>query len=305
MTMTKANFDRIYSPVMRELFFSEFENQQKNQPDFLNLFFNVKNSIYEKEEITDIPGGDLFTEFDGTSKYDEISEGDTMWITHKKFQKGYKMYEDAVDDMVVGGATKLKDKNLDLASCGASTIQSLACEIFTHAFNSTHVGLDGLPLCSASHPYSGSGSGVQNNAGALSLTHDNVVATKALMRAYKDGNGNKMRLVQPDLLIHSDVLTERAEVIAKSMTQSDNNNMNYNVNRGLSNVAVPFFTNDYQWMLVDSRLMKRYMKWYWRKKLAFLSDFDIDDFVVKANARFRAGLGFTFWQFCYGHNASS
>lgn len=240
----------------------------------------------------------------GPINWDEFEEGDLKTFTHDVYKKGIRLTREEIEDNQVN---LMQNKVRLFAESGARTVAEHMANPLVNAFATSGKGAgaaDGLALCSAA---AGRTAGSKNlaNKGSTALDADAVTATRILMRKFKDTRG-KVLNVMPDTLIVPVDLEETAYVIAESTLKSGtaNNDANFNMNR-LNVIVEPLLKDANDWFMVDSRLARLHLHWFWRVRPEFTEDpsgdFN-DELRMKGYARFSYGADASYW--IYGHQVA-
>ena len=198
-----------------------------------------------------------------------------------------------------------------LALAAMRTREKHAASVFVNAFTDAYAGADSVGLCSAAHPYSPINASVQNNEGTYSLSYDNVVTVRRLMREFKDDRGELVP-INPRLILVPPELEEAAVQICKTMRGPDSQVpgvANYEANLvqevGIGYLVWDYLTDANAWFLIDPELGKMSLKWFDRVPLEFAMD-PTSDFTLAARFRgyMRYSYGWNDWRWVYGNNPS-
>lgn len=305
-------------PVFRELYSIEMDKKK----DYIPMMFSVESSDKAMESIEGIGGEGLlkpWTESSNQVYYSDMNELWQKYYTHIKYSGGRQIDRDFIDDLKL---TAIKDRIISLADATYKTQQMQGVEDFKNAFvtstatryNGTvysAAGPDGVALCSTAHPYSpDNATDVQSNAGTSSLSIDSWDATTVAMQEWVDDQGNLMAAM-PDTLIVAPYNRRKALQIAgingkgEGLEPGSADN-NINIYEGEINVIVnPFLTNRYAWFAADSSRMRRFHKWFNRRKPenGSITDFDTETLKYKTIGRWSYGSSHYSW--LYGHNATN
>lgn len=316
---TKLQWDPlVLQPVFREL----YEIASKNKKDYIPLMYGVESSEKDTEYLDGVGGEGLMEEWGQSGNqvfYDDINELWKKSFTMKKFSLGRQIERDFVDDLKLA---EIRNRITGLADAVYKTQQYQAVETFNNAFLTSTAtdfrgrtynaaGVDGVALCSASHPYSPKDSTTQSNITTNSLSIDAWDSATTAMQEWVDDRGNNMS-VMPDTLIVAPYNRRKAFQIAgmpgkeAASYEPDTADHNINIYDGEINVIVnPFLKNRYAWFAVDSTRMKMYHKWFWRRKPenGTITDFDTEVAKYKVIGRWRSGFANYSW--VYGANATS
>lgn len=207
----------------------------------------------------------LVPEYNGAIEYDDFKELDLATYVHKHYAKGLRIPITLVED---GEYNIIQDMVREHAAGFSRTRAYHMASVFNNAFAGV-TGPDGKVLCATNHSSGAKPS--YNNKGTSALTHDNVVATRELMRQWKDASGNIL-LVNPDLLVVPVGLEAEADEIVNSVQRSDNANNAINTNRSLGYVVEPLLSDANNWFLVDSQMAGMYLNWFWRVRPEYAED---------------------------------
>lgn len=255
------------------------------------------------ERTRGLEGLASWEESNGPINYDDFEEGNLKTFTHRVFKKGIRLTREEIEDNQVN---LMQNKVRLLAESGTRTIAEHMANPFINAFSTSGDGAgaaDGLALCSAT----GRSTGKMNlaNKGTTALDATAVKATRALMRKFKDSRGAILN-VNPDTLVVPVDLEENAYVIAESTLKSGsaNNDANINLNR-LNVIVEPMLTDANDWFMVDSRLARLHLHWFWRVMPEFKEDPTgeyNDELRMRGYARFSYGADASYW--IYGHQVT-
>lgn len=283
------HFGALLAPGLTEVFWEEYSMI----PSVIPLLYSVKTSSKASETDQGIGSMGLFPEFEGRVEYDSPEQ---LWPAiwrHTEFAKGFQIERTLYDD---NQYDVMRDRATDLGRSAFRTREVKGASLFNYA--ATAAGYDGVPLISANHPLSPSNSAVQGNSWNLALSNGGLSTVRQAMREWTDDRGN-LANVQPDTLLVPPELEETAWKIIQtpSIYEPGSPNLTGNFHRNRYNVIVwDYLTDAARWFLVDSRLMKRFLKWYDRIPLEFGQTEDFDTFVAKYRAYMRFSFGYSNWR---------
>lgn len=148
--------------------------------------------------------------------------------------------------------------------------------IFNNAFNSSiFAGGDGLSLCNSAHTFVGLSS-TNSNSGTTALSATSIEATRLLMRSFVDETGNLL-ISRADTLLVPPALEETAWEIVNAQGKLDTGDNNPNFSKGKYKIiSWDWLTDSNNHFLIDSRMMKLYLKWFQRIPTEFNKDKDFD-----------------------------
>ena len=266
--------------------------------------FDVISSTKAKEEFLAVGGMGEWNAYKGAIEYDDLEKGYKTTMTHEEYARGFMIERKLVDD---DQYSLFRDRPAELAMAAMRTREVHAASVFNNAFSTSYPGGDGKPLCEDDHPKGPSNSGTLDNEGALSISYDNVIATRLLMRAYTDDRGNLIP-ANPDTIL----VPPELEQTAFEMFPQDNNKPNTadsvaNFARSFIRNVIPwdYLTDANAWFLIDSARAKQCLKWIDRVPLSFALDPTSDfNLVSRWRGYMRYSYGFKDWRWVYGNNPS-
>ena len=174
--------------------------------------------------------------------------------------------------------------------------------MFNEAFSSSdYLAEDGLSLCNAAH-VNVDGGNSQSNAGSTALGYAAVGTTQTAMRLFTDYRGKQI-MVEPDLLLHPVTLDQTAFEIIRSSGDPTNANNVANYHGRLKSLSWSYLdaSDTDNWFMIDSRLMKQNLIWYWRMALEIFGDGDAFKGLRRLGGYFRSSHDSIDWRWIYGH----
>jgi hypothetical protein len=173
-------------------------------------------------------------------------------------------------------------------------------EAFTTESSDYVTHSEGCELCASDHPYPNGSASTQSNEGTSTLSPTSVEATRLLMKKFTGENGEQIS-INPDMLILGlDDEEVGYEIInSKGKVNMDSNNVNFHYGKYTSVTWNALSSG--MWFMVDSSLMKEYLKWYDRIPLETMQDKDSDTLVAKYIGYCRFYRWWINWRFIYGH----
>ena len=116
-----------------------------------------------------------------------------------------------------------------------------------------------------------------------------------------DSRHNMLNII-PDTIIVPVALEPTARVILESVQRSGNANNDANINRGYNLVTSHYLSDAESWFMVDSRMARQYLNWYWRVRPEFVEDPTSDyNLALKYRGYMRYSYGWDHWAWIYGH----
>lgn len=282
-------FGYLLEPGLREIFWEEYDAV----PSVIPQLYQTLTSEQANEEDLAIGSMGEFPEFEGRVQYDSPEQLWKITYTHTEFAKGFQIERRLFDDNLY---PVMNDRARDLGRAAFRTRETRAASLFNNATST--VGYDGKALGVTDHPLSPTNTSTQSNYFVYALSSANLSTVRLAMRAWTDDRGN-LANVNPDLLLVPPELEETAWKIIQtpSVYESGSANLTGQFHRNRYRVVVwDYLTDANRWFLIDSRLMKRFLKWYDRKPLEFAMTDDFDTLVAKYRAYMRFSYGWSNWR---------
>ncbi len=302
--MNSAQFVRLLDERLREVSEAKF----KELPSMIDNFYRRFPSDSAFEEFFDIGSLPDIPEFTGKLEYLSVSPGFHKKIEPKEYAAGMQFERKLIEDKKYA----VMDNRAELLATSANrTQEKIAVRPFAYATTASFdfmTSEEGVALASSSHTTkSGASTSVGfSNAGTSALSATSVAATRLLMRKFRDDLGQRIT-IEPDTLIVPDNLEDKAlEIVGTEKgLYSAEGTKNVQMNRFK---VIPYLrlddydTND--WMMVDSKLMKRFLIWIDRVKPEPGNTIDFESYIIKHKIYFRIGCGFTDWRWIYHQKVS-
>lgn len=297
-----ANFSNLMAPGIRKAFFDSYDEVVKTE-GMIDMLYGMETSKRQYEQTLSISAMTDFSDFtaNGQISYDDIAEGYKKTFTHNEWAKGIRITRSAKDDDLYGIFDSVPSQR---GMAAARTREKHGAGIFNGAFAGT-TGPDLLSLCNSSHTSTVSGVAVQSNKGTDTLSKTAVSAARLAMMKFYGFNG-EMVGVNPDGLIVPLDKEEDAWTIISSKGEPETSDNNANFHYGKYKLAVwRFITSQYNWFLVDFKLMKMNLLWFDRVKLEVNEDTAFNTYEARYSAYMRYSFGWTNYTWVYGSQATS
>jgi hypothetical protein len=295
--MISENWATILEPGLRAVFFMQMAESVGDGG--VGRLFNEVDSNEANESTLGVGGMSDVPAYKGTIEYDSYDPQYEKTFTHEEFAKGIAVARNLIDD---GKYNVIAQRVRGLALAFGRTRRKHQSSVFNLAFTTVKTG-DAKALCATDHPTSKQRGGTQSNRGVLPLTHDNVITTRQLMKAFTDDRGELVTIV-PNTLVVPTTLEATAWTIVNSMNKSGtaNNDANFNRQIGWNVIVDDYLTDANDWFMADSGLAKMHLWWFNRVmpdyKVDPSSDFDLV-------ARFRGYMRYSFgpddWRWIFGN----
>lgn len=299
----------LLEPGLRSIFYLTFSELAADSR--VPMLFNDIPSTKAAEYFLGVGGMSDWNAYKGAIEYDDPEQGFKTTLSHEEYVKGFKVERKLVDD---DQYNIINARPRQLAMSAMRTREKHAASVFNNAFAISYVGGDSKPLCeTAGHPYSPSNPTTQTNEGTYTLTYDNIVTVRRLMREFKDDKG-EIVAINPDTILVPPELEETANSIVATMGGGPQkpDTMDYHarlVGQGakvaMNVVTWDYLTDNNAWFMLDSRLAKIHLLWINRTALEFALD-PTSDFRLEARYRgyMRYSYGWSDWRFIFGSNPS-
>jgi len=179
----------------------------------------------------------------------------------RTYQGGYGVTIEAREDDLYG---KLDKGGMYLGHAARLTMEYLVAAFLDDSFagSAGYVGMDNLPLFSASHTMIGGPTGVLSNlvASPVALSVAGLTAMLQLFRDMKDENGDPIQSWPDTLIIPNNVGIEMDAIRILNQTNSfgtanrDDNGIKAVLDRKINIIVNPYMTSTSAYFLVDSKL---------------------------------------------------
>jgi len=266
------------------------------------MLFSVQTSSKAQEHDLGVGAFANWREYKGHINYQENEQLWRTTYTHTEFAEGMFVERSLVDD---DQYNVINNRARGLAMGGYRKREDDGASVFNNAFSASFTGGDGIALCGA-HPFSPSNASTQSNAGSTALSYDSIVATRKLMREYKDDKGNLIP-IRPNTLLVPPELEDAAWIATASMNKpgTANNDGNFVRAQGINVVVWDYLTDANNWFMLDSRLAGLFLNWFDRVGMEFAADPTSDfNLIAKYRGYMRYSYGWSDWRFVYGHNVA-
>lgn len=302
--ITRSNHPSLYWPGIE----SVFGNSYKEQEQYWKQLFTMRKSKKAHEEIAQVTGFGLAVEKPEGEPilYDSTKEqGPPQRFLHTVYALGFVVTREAKEDILYKEVAFRRARSLGRAM--RTTKEIVHHHVFNMAFDNTAPGMDGQPLVSTQHGFSG---GMQSNQIAVAADISEVAIEDMItqLSLFRDQRGHFISVRPKSLLIHPSQMFE-AERILGSSYQSNSESNNINVLKAKKFVpkiiASPYLSvNDGFFILTD---VDDGLICYQRRPLEFWEDnpdgkgnreFDSHNAKYQANERY--AVGFADWRAVIG-----
>lgn len=300
MITNSGNFSNLVDlgPLIKKSYLSGLEG---GIPQDRETFFSIEKSNRETENMLSIGDMDVVGPFTGQLAYDEVKENYRKQVTNTEYARGLAIQRKLWETDQIRVIRRLSEHFGEKMKLRYLTD---AYALLNNAFNTTYTGGDTLGLCSTAHTSNVGGTN-QGNSGTSALSAAAVDATRVSMTQFNTNKDNPRFDTIGDTLIVPTALEAYATEIVKSKGKVDSANNNINFHYGTYKViASRMLTDQNNWFMVNSALMKKNQVWFEVVKHEFNKDTDFNTFAQRWSVYAFYGFGFERWEHIYGHAVS-
>jgi phage major head subunit gpT-like protein len=263
MKLNRDNFGELLTPIHRKVFFNAYDEL----PEQYSKVFNTDNMRKKEETYPHMGAFGLWDENTegNTINEDEMSQGPTATFIAQRFDKGYEVTWELVQDDLYnvmkgigkGGSAKALGNGL------RATIETKCADVLNNGFSNT--GYDGVALFSNSHPLADSAAlGDNLTTGALGDT--TLKDALILMRDTRD-EANVRIMAMPKKLIVPPELEYIAKGIIESKGPAGELSNDTNTVPRLSLVVMDYLSSATAWFVQAGSIEN--LMFLWREKPIF------------------------------------
>jgi len=300
--ISAQNFSNLMAPGVREVFFNSYDDTVRTE-SMVPRLYRMLGSTRQNEYTLSISAMGDFEDFDATGQitYDDIAEGYKATFTHKAWTKGIRITRKAKQNDLYG---IFDDLPAQRGIAAARTREKHGASPFNGAFAGTS-GPDSLSLCNSAHTSPVDGVANQSNTGTDTLSKTTVSSARLAMKKFYGLNGERIGVKGDMILANMDKEQDAWEIISsKGEPETDNNNANFHY--GKYKLAVwDDLTSQYDWFMIDSKLMKLNLLWFDRNKIELNQDTAFNTYEARYSAYMEYSYGWRDYIWIYGNNASS
>ena len=296
MAINRASIAKELVPGLNAVFGIEYgEVNEEHKP-----LYEIESSDRAFEEEV------LFTGFGGAPVkgegsavvYDDASESYTARYTAETVALAFAITEEAMEDNLYDTFAKLRAKGL--ARSMANTKQQKAADLYNFGF-STNQG-DGVPMFSAAHPVTGTGT-VTNITTAAAIAEATIEAAIIQIQKITDDRGILVGAAAESLHIPTDLLFT-ADVLLNTPGITNSANNDINAVRHLGVIPDGFYVNR-RFTDVNAWFIKTNCpngtKMFNRTPLQTKMEPDFDTGNLRFKARERYSFGISDWRSWFGN----
>lgn len=262
MLLTRTNFGHLLKPGQSKIFFDSYNEF----PAQYSSVFKLENSSQKEEKITRVGSFGLWKENSEGNPISEdvLEEGEQIVFKNKRFDKGYHITWEMVQDEQNGIWNGRVGKGGNARSLGRSlraTVESEACKVLDGGF--TNNGYDGKPLFATDHPMLKGESKTGSNKIDGVLSAEKLKDACVMLRSQKDEAGAAPIAAVP----HKLIVPPDLEFTAKSILNSTDVSQNGNTLPNLEVVVMDYLTNTQQWFVQAKGIEN--LIFFWRETPVF------------------------------------
>lgn len=305
--LASSQFVRLLDNRLREV--SEGEKKYQELSSMIPTLFNVLPSDSAWEEFYSVGAVPDIPTFTGMITYLPIAPGYATKIEPKEWAGGIVAERKLIDDKKY----PVLDMNAKgLMKSAMRVREKQAVRAFNLAFSSSYDYMsseENLSLCNDAHTTK-SGTSVASgfdNAGITKFSKVAVVATRLIMRKFRNDISERIEISNNLALIVPDYLADNAYELVRSEKDSTSANNTVEMNYGRYTI-IPYMRLDdnstTNWFMVDMDAMKDDLIWIDRTSPESKNTVDFETYQLKQAVYFRCAYGWKDWRFIYGHNVT-
>jgi len=295
MTITRAQFQELLEPKLRNIWNDGLKTWELLYPRFMNIG-SSKKAQETDFQMTGL--GDVATISEGNDvMYGDPIKGSTKVYTHATTGLGYKITDEMIRHELYGQMAKM-ERSLMRSIIHKQEVD--AHSVLNNAFSTSYVGFSsGESLCSTSHARLDGGTAQANRPSTdADLGVTSLQNALIQFRLWKDERGHPVVAIPRLLIIYpNDIMTARELLGSAQKPGTANNDVNAIREEGITYMVTPYLTDTDSWFLIGGEHDLNYI-WDLRPELTMDTDFDSK--VVKRMARQAYSYGFGAWYNVYG-----
>ena len=295
MAIVRGQFQDELDPSIRKIFFDRYDEE----PQVMPRVFEVGTSSLDSEVDSATTG---FGKLQQTSELGALDYEDPVKMyrttyTHLKYTKGFKVSQELVEDdqnNVISAMPKA------LAKSVVYTTEYWGASVFNNAFSTSYTSYgDAKPLISTGHTRADGGTAQSNGSSSgIVLSETNLETGRLALEKALNDKGEIVNF-NADTILHGVDLRKTSQILTESSMRPGTANNDVNIYEGVFKV-IPwrYITSTTAWFLMDSR--NKVIKWYWRVRPEFKSDFNFDADAALYKVRARFSFGWSDWRGVWG-----
>lgn len=289
MAISRAQLFKELLPGLNALFGLEY----KRYPDEHAEVFETETSDRSFEEEQKLSGfGAAPVKLEGAAiEYDTAQEAFLSRYTHETIAMGFAITEEAIEDNLYDSLSARYTKAL--ARAMAYTKQVKGAAVLNNAFSGSHLGGDGVSLCSASHPLVGGGVNANTPSVQADINETSLENAVIEIAAWTDERGLLIAARPKKLIIPSALQFTVTRLLRTELRVGTADN---DINALKTNGAIPggyainhYLTDPDAWFLTTD--IPNGLKHFVRAplKTGMDTDFDTGNYRYKSRERYSFG----------------
>lgn len=284
-------------PGLKALWGDSYKQHEKKY----DKFFSVKKSDkrFEKEQgMSGFTTAGVKDEGDSVP-FHRLTQGFQKEYVHTTYGIGANITREMMEDDQYGYIQEIPRL---LTEAMVRTEETIATGNLNNAFDGSVTGADGVSLCNAAHPNSGSAGGTQSNrpATAVDLTQTSLEDAYINIMNFRDENNQRIHIRPKKLVVsRSDYFNASKILQTEFKTGSADNDVNIISNLGLELIVTNYLTDQDAWFLCNG--VANGLTFMTRREADFERDNDragTQNLAIVTTKRF--DTGWTDWRDVYG-----
>lgn len=296
MATFTGNFSELLSPGLLDIIGTSFRARDEEYSKILN----VRTSRRNFETVLKVAGLGLAqakTEGDSIT-FDDPLQGSTITVSFTTYALGVSISWEAMSDDLYNFLPTVGN---ELGDSLRETVEVLAMAPFNLAFDAGTTLIDGVALCSDSHPRLDGGP-AQDNLTTATLGLGSLRDALIVFEKYKNDRGKQIKSMANRLLVSPDNMFLVQEIFGSANKPFTANN-EINVLRGeLTPVISHYMENLDDWFILGD---KHSVDFYWRVRPVFRSFDDQATLAAKFTSAMRIGVRAWDWPGVYGSTSGT
>lgn len=242
MPVLTGQFNNLWTRKIDETFFEAWDEEPEEWSKFLrDEKSNQHNETYQSYAGT--ANWQQKNEMQNANQ-DTFELADLIVTEHTPYGVEIIMSREMIDDSKYD---EVMEMTRDAGHAGRNTVEANSALVLDNAFTVNEY--DGVPLCSASHPYRKTGvAGTQSNLATGALSDTNIKTGLNLFNSLNDEAGKRIRMRADKLITHANNQWDVATIFNSSLRSGTGNN-DKNVLPNLEFVFSTFMTSETSWFL--------------------------------------------------------
>lgn len=242
MPVMTGQFQNLWTRKIDETFFEAWDEEPEEWSKYLrNETSNQHNETYQS--YAGVGNWQPKAEMQNAQQ-DEFNLGDLIVTEHTPYGKEIVLSREMIDDQKYD---EVMEMTRDAGHAGRNTVEENSVTVLDNAFSVNQY--DGVPMCSAAHPYRKTGlAGVQSNLASGAISDTNIKAGINLFNTLNDEAGKRIRMRPNKFITHANNQWDVATIFQSSLRAGTANN-DKNVLPDMEFVYSTFMDSQTAWFL--------------------------------------------------------